>query len=244
MGGLKKVNTVDAIIEEMLNKIKAGEYNPGEKIPSEKVLAKEFQVSRTSLREAFKKLELMGTITIRQGDGTYLNDNSQDNSRDNIIQTWLRSSFTIGDNNLMDYLEAREMIEVKAAGLAAKRATGEDIEKISRILSTLDASDNSQYSKKDFEFHQAVIYAAHNTFLSNVWDLLSPLIAEQQARSNYIAGVTSSAINTHKLLFDAIVNKKSKTAEKIMAEHLSLIPGRLYREATKMFNEEKDSNSN
>lgn len=240
MSGLKKVNTVDAIIEEMLNKIKAGEYNPGGRIPSEKVLAKEFQVSRTSLREAFKKLELMGTITIRQGDGTYLNDNSQDNSRDKIIQAWLRSSFTICDSNLMDYLEAREMIEIKAAGLAAKRATPEDIEKISHILSVLDTSDISQYSKIDFEFHQAVIYAAHNTFISKVWDLLSPLIAEQQVRSNYIAGVTSNAFHSHKLLFDAIVNKKSKSAEKIMAEHLSLIPGRLFTEATKMFTEEKE----
>jgi len=241
MSGLKKVNTVDAIIEAMLNKIKAGEYNPGERIPSEKVLAKEFQVSRTSLREAFKKLELMGTITIRQGDGTYLNENSHDNSRDKIIETWLRSSFTIGDNNLMDYLEAREMIEIKAAGLAAKRVTPEDIEKISHILSALsalDTSDISQYSKLDFEFHQAVIYAAHNTFISKLWDLLSPLIAEQQARSNYITGVTSNASQTHKLLFDAIVNKKSKNAEKIMAEHLSLIPGRLFTEATKMFTEE------
>lgn len=241
MGALKKVNTVDAIIEEMLRKIKAGEFNPGERIPSEKMLTQEFQVSRTSLREAFKKLELMGTITIRQGDGTYLNDNTQENSQDKIIQTWLRSSFTIGDNNLMDYLEAREMIEIKAAGLAAKRATQEDIEKISHILVTLDSADVSTYSQIDFEFHQAVVYAAHNAFISRFWDLLSPLITEQQARSNYIAGVRSNAFQTHKLLLDAIINKKSKNAEKIMADHLSMIPGRLFTEATKMFTEEKDS---
>ncbi len=236
MSGLKKVNTVDAIIQEMLKKIKAGEYNPGEKIPSEKVLAKEFQVSRTSLREAFKKLELMGTITIRQGDGTYL----QDNSSDKIMQTWLRSSFTIGDNNLMDYLEAREIIEIKAAGLAAKRATKEDVEKMNHILDALDTTNTSQYSKMDFEFHQAVVNAAHNTFISKIWGILAPLIAEQQARSNYIAGVPSNAFETHKSLIDAIAGKKSKSAEKIMAEHLSLIPGRLFTEATKRYNEEKD----
>jgi Transcriptional regulators len=240
MGELRKVNTVDAIIEGMMNKIEAGEYNPGERIPSEKVLAKEFNVSRTSLREAFKKLEIMGTITIRQGDGTYLNDNSQDSSKDNLVNTWLRSIFTIGDNNLMDYLEAREMIEIQAAKLAAKRATAEDIEKISSILSAQDTADPAQHSKIDFEFHQAVVYAAHNTCISKIWDLLSPLIAEQQARSNYIAGVTDSAFSTHKLLLEAIAGKKSKSAEKIMAEHLSLIPGRLFNEATKKYAEERD----
>ncbi|MGE5614029.1 MAG: FadR/GntR family transcriptional regulator [Bacillota bacterium] len=235
---VKKVNTVDAIIEAMLNKIKSGEFVPGERIPSEKMLAKEFNVSRTSLREAFKKLELMGTITIRQGDGTYLNDNSQDTR----LQAWLRSSFTLGNDNhnLMEYLEAREMLEIKAAGLAAKRATPEDIDKISRVLNALETSDESQYSKLDFEFHQAIINAAHNTFISKFWDLISPLILEQQSKSNYIEGVTSNAFNVHKSLLDAIVNKKGKNAEKIMAEHLSLIPGRLFTEATKRYTEEKN----
>ena len=135
------------------------------------------------------------------------------------------------------------MIEIKAAGLAAKRATAEDIRKISDILDALDTSEVTQYSHIDFEFHQAVLYAAHNAFISKFWDLLTPLITEQQARSNYISGVGSNAFQTHKLLLEAIINKKSKNAEKIMAEHLSMIPGRLFTEATKMFTEDKDSKS-
>ncbi len=64
MPPIKRLNVVDYIVEEMLTRIRSGEFKKGEKIPPEKVLTKEFGVSRTSLREAFKKLELLGLITI------------------------------------------------------------------------------------------------------------------------------------------------------------------------------------
>ena len=213
--------------------------SPGEKLPSEKILAQEFQVSRTSLREAFKKLEQMGTITIKQGDGTYLNGTSQ--LLDNHMQEMLQFFFTVGEDNLMDYLEVREMIEAKAAALAAKRAQKEDIEKMTAILKQGESTETSEFSKADLEFHRLVVYSAHNIFLSQIWEILAPLIAEQLDKSHFISGVTSNANDTHKQLLDAIVHRRSRNAEKIMIEHLSIVPGRFLSEATRRVTERKNS---
>ncbi len=231
MSSLKKVKIVDSIVEEMLNKIRSGEFKPGEKIPSEKVFTQEFGVSRTSLREAFKQLELLGTITIRQGDGTYLNDSAQDQ----LIQNEIRTLFTVGNMNISEYLEARKTLEIKAAGLAAQRATAVDVEKLGKIVNDFENSidDPEVYKELDFEFHQSIINTAKNRFISQFWTLLIPLIKEQQSRSNYITGVTNNSVISHRALLDAIISKKSKVAERCMDEHLSMIPGRLLSEISR-----------
>lgn len=237
MCAIKKVNIVDSIVDEMLNKIKEGKFKPGEKIPSERVLTQEFGVSRTSLREAFKKLELLGTITIRQGDGTYLNDSFQDN----IIQNEIKKLFTVGNINVTEYLEAREHLEIKAAGLAAQRATQEDIENLSKIITELEQSIHNPetYQEKDFEFHTAIIRTAKNMIFNQFWSFLVPLITEQQRRSTDIAGMMKNAILGHKSILDAICSKNSKKAEKMMADHLAMIPGRLLSEVSRRINEEE-----
>lgn len=231
MSSIKKVKVVDSIVEEMLSKIRSGEFKPGEKIPSEQALTKEFGVSRTSLREAYKKLELLGTIIIRQGDGTYLNESLQDQ----LIHNEIRTLFTVGNMNISEYLEARKILEIKAAGLAAKRATTEDIEKLSKIVNDFAShiDDPEIYKEIDFEFHQTIVNTAKNRFISQFWTFLIPLIKEQQGRSNYIMGVTNNSVISHRELLDAIINKKSKAAEKCMEEHLSMIPGRLITEISR-----------
>ena len=71
---VKRVTLVDAVVEQMVEAIKSGRFKEGKKIPSEKMLTEEFGVSRTTLREAFKKLEYLGVLSIKQGNGTYVID--------------------------------------------------------------------------------------------------------------------------------------------------------------------------
>ena len=231
MNSIKKVSIVDSIVNEMLNRIRSGEFTPGERIPSEKVLAQEFGVSRTSLREAFKRLEQLGTISIHQGDGTYLNKNSQDE----LIMNEIRLLFSFDNTNISEYLESRKMLEVKAAGLAAQRASLDDITKLHKLVTDFENNigNPADYKEIDFEFHQAIISSAKNNFIGEFWSLLIPLIKEQQNRSDYISGVINNSIISHHAIYEAIANRKVKVAEKCMDEHLSIIPGRLISEISR-----------
>jgi GntR family transcriptional repressor for pyruvate dehydrogenase complex len=228
---IKRLNVVDYIVEEMLTRIRSGEFKKGEKIPPEKVLTKEFGVSRTSLREAFKKLELLGLITIRQGDGTYLNDTQ----RDKIIQIELNKLLRINDIDITEYLEARKCIEITAVGLAARRAEEKDISLLTALVERFENENNTPEvcMELDFEFHQAIVRIADNRFLTKFWFCLAYLIKEQQIRSNYIPEALKSNMKFHRELLQAIKERNSKSAMRLMEEHLDLIVGRFIKEVSR-----------
>lgn len=221
MAQIKKVKLSDTVVEEVLKALENGRFKPGEKIPSESVLTKEFGVSRTTLREAFQKLELLGKMSIRQGDGTYVNDGPPPS-----IYNHINSAFIFGNTDMTKLLEARECLEMYAIKLVANRATAEDVARLYEAIgSEKDSLTPQTFPKQDFLFHQLLIELSDNPILLGFWTSIMSLIKEEQTRIANIPGVPEQAWETHKQIIKAIEKNDAKKAQACMQQHLSLLPG-------------------
>ncbi|TWH51960.1 FadR/GntR family transcriptional regulator [Sporomusa sp. KB1] len=221
MSPIKRVRLSDTVVEEVLKALENGRFKPGEKIPSEAVLTKEFGVSRTTLREAFQKLELLGKMSIRQGDGTYVNDDQKP-----TIYNHINSAFVFGNTDVTKLLEARECLETYAIKLATSRATAEDVAKLYVTIGTEKADLNPYtFPEQDFLFHQLIIELSDNSILSNFWTSIMPLIKEEQSHIVHIPGVMEQSWESHRQIIKSIEQKDAKKAQMCMQKHLSLLLG-------------------
>ncbi len=158
---------VDQIQEYFLN----GELQPGEKLPTERELASRFNVSRTSVREALRKLEIKGIIDIKQGSGSFLKSPECHSLGQELSSTILKTEKKL----IYEMLELRQTLEVECAFLASQRATSEDLERIGQALEMMNQVKNDVELgiQADLSFHINIVLAAHNSIFSQLFQTLS-----------------------------------------------------------------------
>ena len=160
-GPIIKIKASEQIVELLLNYILQGGVNPGDKLPPERMLAKQFNVTRTTLREALKKLEQLKLIAIQQGQGIIVED--YQNASVDLLFHLLKVDGQIDLNILKNLLEARELFGTDVARLAARRADKKDIEQMSSLMKKLvKARDPHQLQLLDFEFFRQLALASKN----------------------------------------------------------------------------------
>lgn len=159
---------VDQAIAGMRTLVASGEWSVGTRIPPESVLAASLAVSRNTVREAVKALAHVGVLEVRRGDGTYVAAATE-------VQALMRRQAEHVD--LAHLLEVRHAIEVRAASLAAGRRTAEDLGVLDDLTAqrraALEAGDGAGFVAADVAFHVAVVAAAHNPLLSELYDGLT-----------------------------------------------------------------------
>src|SRR5210317_375992 len=163
-GAIRHPKVSDMVMEELEQQILEGSLRPGEKLPPERELATQFEVSRPSLREALQKLEAKGLIYSRQGGGSYVTDTVERAFFDPLAEIMATSP-----EAHFDLLEFRHALEGISAYYAALRGTDADREVIMLRFKTLceahERKDSVVEAKADAEFHLAIAEAAHNVFL-------------------------------------------------------------------------------
>lgn len=156
---------VDQAIEGMRALLASGEWTVGTRIPPEPVLGASLGVSRNTVREAVKALAHAGLLEVRRGDGTYVAAATE-------MQALMRRQVDRVD--LAHLLEVRHAIEVRAAALAAERRTPDDLAVLdaamARRLAALADDDGPAFITADVDFHIAVVAAAHNPLLVELYD--------------------------------------------------------------------------
>lgn len=194
-----------------------GDWTEGERIPPERELCLQLGVGRASLREALKALEIMGMIEIRLGDGTYVCARSEFLSRPLL---WAITGSAQTDSR--ELVEARKLIEVEMAGLAAERANPEDLKTITNHFETMKAALKTPktFQESDVSFHLAIGGAAHNRILLNAFQLIRNLMQQWIGSVLLIPGSASAALAQHKNILYAITNKDVPAARLAMQEHL------------------------
>jgi GntR family transcriptional repressor for pyruvate dehydrogenase complex len=194
-----------------------GHWAAGEKIPPERVLSQKLGVGRASLREALKALEIMGMIETRLGEGTFVCGRSEFFARPLL---WAITGSDISDAR--ELVEARKLIEVELAGLAAERATQEDLGKIREMLDLMEASldDPARFLEADVQFHLAVAEAGHNSILLNSILLIRNVMRQWVGAALTDEGVAAEAFEQHKRIFLAIAKRRSEQARRCMDTHL------------------------
>jgi GntR family transcriptional repressor for pyruvate dehydrogenase complex len=163
-----------AVTDEAIDKIKAmiltGELAPGDRLPPEKELAERLGLSRSSMREAVKALEVIRVLDVRRGDGTYVTSLEPALLLDAI-------SFVVDlhdDASLLEIFAVRRILESDAAGIAAQRATPEDIRALhEEAEGTGNGADVEDLVAHDLRFHRAIVSITGNRYLAGLIDTLS-----------------------------------------------------------------------
>ncbi len=211
------------IVEQIRDLIKEDKLKPGDKLPPEQVLAKQFGTSRPSVREALSALEILGIIDSRGVRGNFIKNN---NSASVLYEQSIAELQS--EESPFELLEARKTIETEIASLAAKKANSSDIKELAALLQKMEdiTDDVSKMMVVDREYHLNIASATHNNFLYSVMFTMNQLLEEKlwttmKERICKLPGYSKKYINDHTLIFEAIKNKNSEQAKEKMLLHLS-----------------------
>lgn len=216
------------LVDKMKDCYLTGNLNPGERLPSERELAVQFKVSRTTVREALRALEQNGLIEIRRGGGSYVKAAPLHSSKEEILTA-------VQSENLLVYemLELRRAIEAESAYLAATRATSADLEKLRKALNNLAlAKQNPELGlKADLAFHIGIAEATHNSIFIELIDTLrghmEETIKATQSHRFKDPSRYADTLEEHKGIYLAIASGNANRAKGLMEEHITRIRGEL-----------------
>ncbi len=206
----------DKVANLLLDTIITRRLEPGERLPSERELGEQFGVSRTVIREAVRALAAKGVIEVRTGSG--LRVAAVDSSTvSESMSLFLRGSSTLDYPKVH---EVRAMLEVEVAGLAAERATDEDIAQMREICMRMEAEDDVEAaSLHDVEFHRAIARGTHNELHLLLLDSIGEALIEIR-RENLIAGSGPDTIAAHREILERIAARDRDGARRAMRAHL------------------------
>ncbi|MFI9270150.1 FadR/GntR family transcriptional regulator [Kitasatospora sp. NPDC052896] len=202
---------VDLAIEQLREQLAAGAWAVGERIPTEHELAEQLQVGRNTVREAIRVLVHAGMLVSRQGEGTFVRSTSDPAS---VLRGVQRSG-------VRDVLEVRAALEAEAARLAAVRHTAEDLERMRAALAReaeVIAAHSERVAREatvehDLEFHTAVVEAAHNPALAELYRYFSASVREAMHTAFGDHEMPEVVVATHEALVDAIESGDPERAE-------------------------------
>lgn len=216
---IKRQSTLEVIIQQIKSQIKKGILKPGEKLPSERKLADQLGVSRSSVREAIQALAFSGYLEVIQGKGTYILEITS--KYDEIINFF--SGFS---NYSLDYLmEARVMFEGEFARLAALNASQEEIKTIEKICNEIvNSKDLNTFFVKDLELHLTIAKVTHNPIMNKLMKIIGEMLYKETEKIIEMSkGTRNDTIETIKNLVQAIKERNADQAKELMIEHIMYI---------------------
>jgi GntR family transcriptional repressor for pyruvate dehydrogenase complex len=207
----------DQVANMILETITSGSMAPGDKLPSERELGEQFEVSRTVVREAVRSLAAKGIIEVRSGSGLRVAHIDASNVTESM------SLFVRGMRLDYDKIhEVRALIEIEVAALAAERADEEDLRRIADNLDRTEASldDEQRVADLDVQFHREVAIATHNELHVLMLDSIEDVLLEVRRSTLSRAGRPGEALVAHRRIADAISERSPDAARDAMREHL------------------------
>lgn len=227
---------VAAQIKEM---IRQRQLVPGDRLPSEREFAEMFGVSRTTIREALRSLAAVGMISIRQGDGSFV----EHFNLEGILEPLSVLFHLEGDaSGINSFSEVRRILELEMAALAAERATPEDIFEIQKSVASLveEVRNGGIGDESDAMFHLALAKASKNPLLLRLMETIADLMKNtyQAARKQLFLDekTLESIYLSHSGVAEAIQQHNPELARERMREHLEMVERQmaLLNEKTRM----------
>lgn len=204
-------------VAEQIERLILKKLKPGDKLPSERELAEMLQVSRSSIRDAIRGLELMGLVEPRQGAGTIVRELSAETLVNPFANALKRRHELVSE--LLDF---RKMLEPPLAARAATHASPEEISEMEEILQRQEAklSDDETSIAEDAEFHYSVALASGNSVVLKVLDILMDLLRETRERSLQVKGRPEKSLAGHRRVLAAIKRHDAEAARDAMRRHI------------------------
>lgn len=212
------------LAEEIANRIRVlitdGTFERGRPLPSERVLAQRFHVSRGSVRDAFRRLEMIGLLETRHGQGTFPRELSVTN-----LVTPLASVLAHSRGLQDELMDVRLMFEPAVARVAATRVTDAEIAELERILRGQRRKLRAGQSAiaDDTAFHSALAHATHNRIVVHIMETLNDLLIESRKLSVRQQGRPFRSIRGHAALITALRRRDPDGAARAMRDHIDQI---------------------
>ena len=207
------------VAEEIIEQIKGlvdGTLKPGDRLPAERELAEQLSVSRASVREAVRALANgIGISEARRRN--ILNEDVGD-----VFHSSVSSKLLLKRSQIIELCEARGLLEVAMARLAAKRATPDDLEQIGNCLAKMERSLGTceVFTREDYAFHVLVARAAKNDIIGDVLETVRDLLMEVQHEVVRVPGAPERSFEWHRQIYDALCCQDEAAAGYYMEQHL------------------------
>ena len=211
--------STEQVVSHVRGLIERGELRPGDRLPAERDLAIRIGVSRPTVRAGLRALAAMGVVRSRHGSGTYIPDGPPTLGSEPLSFLAALHGFT-----REEMYEARRILEVGAAGLAAERATSEQVATMAEEVASLFASMNDPqgFLRHDIEFHRAIAAGSGNPIVATLVEMVSALYYERRRQT---AGRASDrnlhdAAEAHRRIYQAVRARDANAAREAMNAHL------------------------
>ncbi len=205
-----------------------GQLLPGDRLSSVVDLAAQYNVGRSTIREALSALKAMGLLNIKQGGGTFVKALPADSEPVHPMQQYA-DLWEGRATSLRHVLEVRRVLETGCAALAAQHRTEEDLAVFKRLLEDMEHSDDEHFIEQaDVQFHQGIAAATHNPLLNDLMESLSHKLHEsmKDMRALWFYAERSSAerlLQEHLRIYEAIAQQDAKEAMARMELHISKV---------------------
>lgn len=223
LAGLEPIKRT-RIPEEIANRIRTlilgSRFKPDQPLPSERALAKRMRVSRSSVRDALRRLEVAGLLETRHGRGTFLHELSVAN-----LVTPMASVLTFNRARQDDLMDVRRVFEPAVAGMAATRATAPELDELDRLLEEQRRKVRAGQPTigEDTAFHAALARATHNPVIVGIMETLNDLLIESRTRTLQRRGRPLRSLRGHEAVVEAVRGRDADRAALAMREHIDQI---------------------
>lgn len=215
---VRRSRIYEHIVEQIHALIREGSWAPGDQIPPERELAERFRVSRTSVREALRALEMQGIIESRQGGGTFVR-----NADPQALIPPLAAAILRGRRELQEILEVRELIEPGIARGAAQRASAEQIAELERLVARQRecVSRGEPFVDEDTAFHATLAQAADNGILLRLHNIIMDLLRESRQSYLYSPDRPRLSLQGHERILAAVRRNDPEAAHQASLDHIT-----------------------
>ncbi|MFK3671410.1 FadR/GntR family transcriptional regulator [Leifsonia aquatica] len=211
----------DQAADALLERIRAGEWALGQKLPGETTLAPQLGIGRSTVREAIRQLAGRGVLQSRQGAGVFVTALDAPEDWDAVLRR----------ADIVSVIEARIAIESEAAALAAERRTPQELRALRRALDARSRLDRGLEAHVDADtaFHRAIVAAAHNDILAELFDGFVPRLRQSMVEMLRLRPLADAGADhdAHRALLDAIADRDAVAASRLSRDHLTSMKERL-----------------
>ena len=212
------------VIDQILTLIRNGSLKKGDQLPSETQLTKQFGVSRSSVREALKALEVLGILESKTGVGSFVKEDTLSDAAFSLLHELAE------EGGPLEIMEARKAVEPQIAFLVALRRTADDLKAMKRVVNSMEqqVAKGEPTMEVDLEFHLLLAAACKNPVLADCMRLISSRMQKRfwqimKADSLSVPGRPATYLGHHRKVLEAIDEQNASKAEAAMLEHLEAV---------------------
>jgi GntR family transcriptional repressor for pyruvate dehydrogenase complex len=215
---VSKQSIPDSVSKQIQQLIAKRKLKAGDKLPSQRDLAEQLGVGRPAIREALKRLEAMGIVKVQHGKSSTIEKVDLSTIMGNVSNL-----LELAPIDVLQLLEAKEIVEFKCSELASQRATEKDLTEMKGYLEEMEKNKKNPkvHAEADYLFHFTIVKAADNPFIIEIMKVLGKMIEkaiEETAIEDDLIG-RERAMRYHRSLYRAIRQKDGKKAAEVLHKH-------------------------